>query len=418
MRGPTNKLTDTKIEGRIKQALKAAKEGSGKAILLGDGGGLTLQITKTGTSSWLHRYMRLGKSYAVGLGAYPEVSLKVARTKSEDCRALLAIDKDPLIEKRAAETIVHIQAAKEKTFDECAAEYIADHRAEWKNAKHAQQWQNTIATYASPIIGGRPISAVTTADVKRVLTPIWKTKNETASRLRGRIESVIDWATAHELRSGDNPARWKGHLEHLLARSTPENRADEHHAALPYADIPKFMTDLASQEGMARWSLELLILTACRTSEVTGAQWDEFDLVKKLWVIPKDRMKAGKEHRVPLVDRAIGILEHVRPFSNGAFVFPGGRKDKPLSNMAMAMLLRRMGYEQITVHGFRSSCRDYIGEKTAHDFHTAEAALAHTTAKSKVAAAYARADLLEKRVSMMRDWEQYCLCTVSAELNM
>jgi integrase len=408
MSGPTNKLTDTKIEGRIKQAQKASKDGNGKPILLGDGGGLTLQITKTGTASWLHRYMRQGKSFAVGLGAYPAVSLKNARAKSESYRTLLAEGKDPLIEKRAAETLVHIKAAKDKTFDECAAEYIADHRAEWKNAKHAQQWQNTIATYASPIIGRQAISAVTTADVKRVLTPIWKTKNETASRLRGRIESVIDWATAQELRSGDNPARWKGHLEHLLARSTPENRAEEHHAALPYADIPKFMTSLASQEGMARWSLELLIITACRTSEVIGAQWTEFDLNKKLWVIPKERMKAGKEHRVPLVDRAIRILEHIRPFSNGAFLFPGGKKDKPLSNMAMAMLLRRMGHANITVHGFRSSFRDYIGEETTHDFHTAEAALAHTTAKSKVAASYARGDLLDKRWTMMRDWELYC----------
>lgn len=408
MRGPTNKLTDTKIEGRIKQAQKAANEGVGKPILLGDGGGLTLQITKTGSASWLHRYMRHGKPVAVGLGAYPAVSLKMARAKAEICRTQLAEGKDPLTEKRAVETVVHIAAANDKTFDECAAEYIADHRVEWKNAKHGQQWANTIRDYASPVIGRRSISAVTTADVKRVLTPIWKTKNETASRLRGRIESVIDWATAHELRAGDNPARWKGHLEHLLARSTPENRADEHHAALPYVDLPKFMCDLAKQDGMARWSLELLILTACRTSEVIGAQWTEFDLDKKLWTIPKERMKAGKEHRVPLVERSIQILETVKPFSNGVFLFPGGKKDKPLSNMAMAMLLRRMGYEKITVHGFRSSFRDYIGEETTHDFHTAEAALAHTTSKSKVAAAYARSDLFDKRFAMMRDWETYC----------
>lgn len=408
MRGPINKLTDTKIEGRIKQAQKAAREGTGKAILLGDGGGLTLQITKTGSASWLHRYTRTGKPVAVGLGAYPATSLKMARAKAEACRLLIAEGKDPLTEKRTAATATHLAAAKDKSFDECAAEYIADHRAEWKNAKHAQQWKNTIATYASPILGKRAISAVTTADIKRVLTPIWKTKNETASRLRGRIESVIDWATAHELRVGDNPARWSGHLEHLLARSTPENRKEEHHAALPYADVPKFMVDLARQEGMARWSLELLILTACRTSEVTGAQWTEFDLVKKIWTIPKERMKAGKEHRVPLVNSAIQVLERVRPFSNGTFLFPGGKKDKPLSNMAMAMLLRRMEYNEITVHGFRSSFRDYIGEETAHDFHTAEAALAHTSAKSKVAAAYARADLFDKRVAMMQDWERYC----------
>ena len=408
MRGPTNKLTDTKIESKIKFAQKAANQGTGKAVLLGDGGGLTLQITKTGTASWLHRYMRMGKPVAVGLGAYPAVSLKLARSKAEACRAMLAEGKDPLAEKRAAETVAHLAATKNKTFDQCAAEYIADHRAEWKNVKHAQQWENTIAMYASPIIGARAISDVTTADVKRVLTPIWKTKNETASRLRGRIESVIDWATAHEMRSGDNPARWKGHLEHLLAKSTPENRAEMHHPALAYSDIPKFMADLSKQEGMSRWALELLILTASRTSEVIGAQWTEFDLVKKLWTVPKERMKAGKEHRVPLVDRVVKIIEQVKPFSSGKYLFPGGKADRPLSNMAMAMLLRRMAYEGITVHGFRSTFRDYIGEETNHDFHTAEAALAHTNAKSKVAAAYARSDLFDKRFAMMRDWETYC----------
>jgi integrase len=412
VRGPTNKLTDTKIEGKIKQAQKAANDGVGKSILFGDGGGLTLQITKTGTASWLHRYMRQGKTIAVGLGAYPAVTLKMARAKAEVGRIQLAEGKDPLTEKRAVETIAHLAAAKDKTFDECAAEYISDHRAEWKNAKHAQQWENTIATYASPIIGSRAISGITTADIKRILNPIWKTKNETAGRLRGRIESVIDWATAHELRTGDNPARWKGHLEHLLAKSTPENRAEEHHAALPYANIPKFMTDLTKQEGMSRWSLELLILTACRTSEVIGAQWSEIDLVKKLWTIPKERMKAGREHRVPLVKRAIEIIEQVKPFTNGNYLFPGGKADKPLSNMAMAMLLRRMGYTEITVHGFRSTFRDYIGEETTHDFHTAEAALAHKL-KDKVAAAYARSDLFEKRFAMMRDWEQYCLTSGS-----
>lgn len=416
MRGPINKLTDTKIEGQIKQAHKAAAVGKGKSMLLGDGGGLTLQITKTGTASWLHRYMRMGKPVAVGLGAYPAVSLKMARAKAEACRHLLADGKDPLTEKRAAETAAHLVAAKEKTFDDCASEYITDHRAEWKNAKHVQQWENTLERYASPIIGNRPIGKVTTADLKRILNPIWNTKNETATRVRGRIEAIIDWATAHELRVGDNPARWKGHLEHLLAKSTPENRAKAHHAALPYADIPKFMADLAAQEGMSRWALEFLILTACRTSEVTGAEWHEIDQVKKLWTISKERMKAGKEHRVPLVERSLEILKAVKPFGHGKYVFPGGNTDKPLSNMAMAMLLRRMEYAGITVHGFRSTFRDYIGEETTHDFHTAEAALAHKL-KDKVAAAYARSDLFEKRFAMMREWANYCQLKATPETN-
>lgn len=404
MRGPINKLTDTKIESQIKIAQKAAK-GKEKVKLLGDGGGLTLQISKAGTASWLHRYMRNGKPVALGLGPYPAVSLKAARIKAEACRVQLAEGKDPLTEKRAYQA----EVSKVKTFAECADEYIADHRAEWKNPKHAQQWENTIATYATPFIGKRLINSLTTADIKAVLTPIWTEKNETAARLRGRIESIIDWASAHEMRTGDNPARWKGHLEHLLANSTPENRAEEHHAAIPYADIPQFMLDLDEQEGVSRWALEFLILTASRTSEVIGAQWSEFDMEKKLWIVPKERMKAGKEHRVPLVNRAISIIEKMQPFAAGKFVFPGGKSDKPLSNMAMAMLLRRMVYKGITVHGFRSAFRDFIGEETAHDFYTAEAALAHTSVKSKVAAAYARADLFDKRFVMMRDWEKYCL---------
>lgn len=407
MRGPINKLTDTKIEAKLKEAQKAVKLGLGKPILLGDGGGLTLQITKTGTASWLHRYMRLGKPMAVGLGRYPTVSLKVARTKAEACRQQIAAGDDPITAKRAAETASRLAASKGKTFDECAAEYIADHRDEWKNPKHIQQWENTLATYASPIIGNRPISSISTVDLKRILNPIWKTKHETATRVRGRIEAVIDWATAHELRSGDNPARWKGHLEHLLAKSTADTRADKHHPALPHAELPKFLRELAQQEGMARWALEFLILTATRTSEVTGATVAEIDTVKKIWVIPKERMKAGKEHRIPLVGKALAVIEEVLPFSNGTHLFPGGKADKPLSNMAMAMLLRRMGYETVTVHGFRSTFRDFASELTTHDFRTAEEALAHKL-RDKVAAAYARSDLYDKRLALMLDWERYC----------
>ena len=203
MRGPINKLSDTKIVSALKTARKAIADGQPKSILLGDGGGLTLQISKTGAASWLHRYMRLGKPVALGLGGYPEVSLKLARSKAEDCRRLLAEGRDPLADKRAAEAAIKLERAKDKTFDECATEYIADHQAEWKNPKHLQQWQNTLKTYASPVIGARPVGQITTADLKRILNPIWTTKNETASRLRGRIEAVIDWATAHELRVGE-----------------------------------------------------------------------------------------------------------------------------------------------------------------------------------------------------------------------
>jgi integrase len=368
VRGPINKLTDTKIESKLKEAQKAVKDGTAKVILLGDGGGLTLQITKTGTASWLYRYMRTGKAVAVGLGAYPTVSLKLARSKADACRNELATGKDPLTQKRAAQTASRIEAAAGKTFETCATEYIADHTEEWKSAKHAQQWTNTLTTYAYPVIGKRAIASVNTADLKRILNPIWTTKHETATRLRGRIEAVIDWATAHELRSGDNPARWKGHLEHLLAKGTAETRADKHHTALPFANIPDFMAQLAKQEGMSRWALEFLILTASRTSEVTGAKWEEIDLDKCLWTVPQARMKAGKEHRVPLVERAIEVLREVERRKLGHYVFPGGTKDRPLSNMAMTMLVRRMGYDgKTTVHGLRSTFRDYIAAETTHD---------------------------------------------------
>ncbi len=408
MRGPINKLSDTKIAAALKTARKATADGEPKSILLGDGGGLTLQISKTGAASWLHRYMRQGQPVGLGLGGYPDVSLKLARSKAEECRRLLAEGKDPLTEKRAAKAAAKVQKAKGKTFDDCAAEYIADHKAEWKNPKHIQQWTNTLATYASPVIGKLPIGKIDTPDISRILNPIWIKKHETASRLRGRIESVIDWATAHGMRKGDNPARWKGHLEHLLAKSTAETRADKHHPALPHADMPQFMQELALQEGMSRWALEFLILTATRTSEVTGATHSEIDTDKKIWVIPKERMKAGKEHRIPLVDGALAVLEQVLPLSNGSYIFPGGKSDKPLSNMAMAMLLRRMGYETVTVHGFRSSFRDFASELTTHDFRTAEEALAHKL-RDKVAAAYARSDLYDKRMALMADWERYCL---------
>jgi integrase len=410
LRGSINKLSDTKVEKIIKEAKMAVATGNGKSQVVGDGGGLYLQISKTGASSWLFRYMRNGKATAIGLGGYPEISLKAARRKSEVCREQLAHGKDPLGEKRTAQAFVQNEKIKAspKTFDDCASEYIADHRAEWKNEKHAQQWENTLATYASKVIGIKPVADVTVEDIKKILKPIWVEKHETATRVRGRIEAILDWATVHSYRTGDNPARWKGFLEHLLPKTTASQRAPKHHAALPYADIPSFISKLTAQEGMARWALELLILTACRTNEICHAQWTEIDWEKNLWMIPQERMKAGKAHRVPLVERSRQILQTLQPLTPGKYIFPGGVKDRPLSNMAMMMLLRRMGYKSITVHGFRSTFRDWVGETTQHEFHVAEAALAHGLA-DKVVAAYARGDLFEKRFALMRDWANYCL---------
>jgi integrase len=407
VRGPINKISDPKIESTLKAARNAAAGGKGKPLLLGDGGGLWLQVSRTAAASWLFRYMRAGKTAGLGLGGYPETGLKLARSKAEACRTLLAEGKNPLEEKRATKAAEKLTASKGKTFDICAAEYIADHRDEWKNAKHVQQWENTLATYVSPAIGTLPIGDVATEDMKRILNPIWGAKHETATRVRGRIEAIIDWATAHGLRTGDNPARWKGHLEHLLAKTTVQHRAKAHHPALPHADLPAFILALAPQEGMARWALEFLILTAARTSEITGAQWTEIDEKRFLWTVPKERMKAGREHRIPLTPRALAILRHIRPASGIIFIFPGQTADKPMSNMTMTALLRRMERGDITVHGFRSTFRDWVGEKTSHDFRTAEAALAHRL-PDKVEAAYARSDLYEKRFAMMKDWEEYC----------
>ncbi|TWO73026.1 DUF4102 domain-containing protein [Caenimonas sedimenti] len=414
MPGPIHKLTDTKIEAELKKARTAAFKGKGKPILLGDGGGLTLQISRSGTASWLHRYMRHGKPVGLGLGPYPAVSLKAARKKAEEIRQQLAHGKDPLAEKRAQQAEEKLAATSTTTFDSCAATYITDHKAEWKSAKHAQQWTNTLAMYASPIIGDREIGSITTADLLRILKPIWLTKNETASRVRGRIEAVLDWATAHGMRTGENPARFRGHLEHLLARSTPEQRAEKHHLAMAHEKIPNFMVELSKQDGMSRWALEFLVLTACRTSEVLGAQWKEISADGALWIIPKERMKAGKEHRVPLAPRAQEILEKVKPFKkgDGVYIFPSGSEDKPLSNMALSMLLRRMAITGATVHGFRSTFRDWVGEKTTHDHRTAEAALAHKL-PDRVAAAYARSDLYEKRLAMMKDWAAHCVAGVA-----
>ncbi len=414
MRGPINKLSDPKIESTLKAARNAAADGKGKPLLLGDGGGLWLQVSRTGAASWLFRYMRAGQTAGLGLGGHPETGLKLARSKAEGCRTLLAEGKNPLEEKRATKAAEKLTASKAKTFEICAAEYIADHRDEWKNAKHVQQWENTLATYVSNEIGGLPIGDVGTEDMKRILNPIWATKHETATRIRGRIEAIIDWATAHGLRTGDNPARWKGHLEHLLAKSTARARAKEHHPALPHAGIPDFIASLAKHEGMARWALEFLILTAARTSEVTGAQWAEIDEANMLWTVPAARMKASREHRVPLTPRALLILRSVRAFSGTKYIFPGRSADKPMSNMTMTALLRRMGRTDITVHGFRSTFRDWVGEKTNYEFRTAEAALAHGLA-DKVAAAYARSDLFEKRFAMMNDWAKHCESLPSAQ---
>ena len=390
---------------KIHRLTALAVNRTAQAGLYGDGGGLYLQITPTGVKSWLFRYMRQGKARGMGLGPLHTINLAEARSKALACRKLLLDGADPLEAKRQHRISLALSNAKSMTFEQCAAAYIAAHKAGWKSEKHVAQWTNTLETYAAPIFGKLPVASIDTAQVMKVIEPIWTTKTETATRVRGRIESVLEWATVRGYREGENPARWKGHLDHLLPKRSKVATV-HHHPALAYSDAPAFMADLRREEGIAAQALEFLILTACRTNEVIGACWNEFDLAEKIWTVPAVRMKAGKEHRVPLSPHALTTLKGLHKQAQGEFVFPGQQPGKPLSNMAMLELLKRMKRDALTVHGFRSTFRDWVGETTNYPREVAEAALAHTI-KDKAEAAYARGDLFVKRRQMFENWARY-----------
>jgi integrase len=372
-----------------------------------DGGGLYLSVDRrTGAKSWVFRYRQGLRLRNMGLGALHTITLAEARDKALVCRKQRLDGVDPIEAKRAKKQHQLIEAAKAVTFRQCAEAFIKPQKARWRNTKHAKQWEATLAAYAYPIFGNLPVQAVDVALVMKALEPIWATKPETASRLRGRIEAVLDWAKVREFRQGENPARWRGHLDKLLpARS--EVRKVEHHAALPYAKIGGFMAALRTQEGVAARAFEFTILTAGRTGEVIGARWDEIDFDARLWVIPAGRMKAGREHRVPLSDAAIGLLEELQNAQRGEFVFPSGKSRRPISNMAMTMTLRRMGGSDLTVHGFRSTFKDWAGDCTRFERDIVEEALAHTL-PNKTEKAYRRSDALEKRRGLMQAWARYC----------
>lgn len=370
-----------------------------------DGNNLYLHVSNTGAKSWEFRYAFLGKTRYMGLGPFSLVSLAEARSKAIDAKKLLLEGKDPLELKHSAKRTAAIERAKTVTFDQCAQEFISDREATWKNAKHRQQWRNTIAADVSPIIGSFPVQSIDTTLVLRVLQPIWKTKTETADRIRGRIEQILDYATSRELRTGENPARWKGHLEHTLAAPSSVSPV-QHHRALPYDEIPDFMKELRSTPGVGARALEFTILTAVRTGEARSAQWSEFDLSAQLWTIPARRMKAGKEHRVPLSPRVLELLAEMKNLAQSDYVFPGRKPLQPISDMTMTKVLRSMN-KDVTTHGFRSSFRDWIAELTAFENEAAEKALAHTV-KNKVEAAYRRGDMLAKRVPMMNEWANFC----------
>lgn len=358
----------------------------------GDGRGLFLYVKPSGARSWVLRYQVQGRRRDLGLGAYPEVSLAMARDRAAEARRLIAEGGDPIAKKRQA---------KPKTFRDAASELIESKRPGWKNAKHAAQWTSTLEAYVFPKIGAVQVAKVETSDVIATLTPIWSEKPETANRVRQRIEAVIDYASALGIRDGDNPARWRGHLDHLLPKPK-KVRAVKHHPALPHVEIADFMADLSERSGVGARALAFTILTAARSGETRGMKWAEVDLDAKLWTIPGERMKAGKEHRVPLTDAVIALLGSQQ--SNNALVFGSETKaGKPISDMSMTAVLRRMGRDGITVHGFRSTFRDWAGETTGFPREVIEAALAHGI-KDKAEAAYARSDLFDKRRKLMEAW--------------
>jgi integrase len=376
-----------------------------------DGLGLYLSVSGSGSASWLFRYKIDKRPRTMGLGSLDYVTLAQARELADAARRKVRVDSvDPLEERRAAKVAAGVDRAKAMTFRQCAEAYIRGHRAGWQNAKHSAQWATTLEHYAYPVIGDLPVAAVGLHLVLRILEPIWTTRTATATRLRGRIEAVLSWATTRGLRTGDNPAMWRGRLETLLpaqARITPV----EHHKALDYRQIGALMTELRQQESVAARALEFMILTATRTGEVRRAQWSEVDLVERLWTIPAERTKTKKEHRVPLSDAAMAILKHVYEYRLNQYVFPG-HHGGAISDNAMLVLAKKFGGADMTAHGFRSTFRDWAAERSSFPNEVAEMALGHTVGGA-VERAYRRGDLFDKRRQLAEAWSRYCAAPAS-----
>jgi integrase len=373
-----------------------------------DGGNLYL-LVRGASRSWVFRYVGLdGIRKNMGVGPLASVSLSEARKTASQLREQLkhpTMPTDPLSSRRAQKQQIKVQSRRKITFKSCAEAYLDAHRLEWKNEKHRQQWENTLTSYAYPVIGDLTVDSVDEALVLKVLLPIWQSKTETAKRLRGRIECVLDWATFNKHRYGENPARWKGHLEHSLAKPSKVAKV-VHHPALSYADIVEFMAQLRKSHGVGARALEFLILTAARSGEVRGATWAEVDFQQKIWTVPAARMKMGREHRVALSDTALEILMNLPRLEGSEFIFPGSKVSSPISDMTLTAVLRRMLRTEITVHGFRSTFRDWAAEMTNYPNELAEMTLAHVVS-NKVEAAYRRGDMLEKRFGMMNDWANF-----------
>jgi integrase len=368
-----------------------------------DGGSLYLAIDGGGDAMrrrWLFLYLWNGKRREMGLGGFPAVSLADARRLRDEAERLVRDGVDPI----ASRDMAREERACKPTFGEIADKLVAAKEGEWRNEKHRQQWRGSLSVLAAPL-RCRPVDEIDTAAVLAVLTPIWQTKPETASRVRGRIEAVLDAAKAQDHRSGENPAAWRGHLSHLLPKRQRLSRG--HHAAMAYVDVPAFIAKLREREALAALALEFCILTATRSGEVYGARWSEIDMAAKVWTVPADRMKAAREHRVPLSERSLAIIERLSEARTGDFVFPSPRGNRPLSHMAMAKVLSRLEVDGATVHGFRSAFRDWVGNETHFAREVAEAALAHAVGDLSEQA-YRRGDALEKRRDLMAAWAAWC----------
>ncbi|RNC93915.1 MAG: site-specific integrase [Oricola sp.] len=394
-----HKLTDSKIKNLIEPGI------------YGDGDGLYLRVQRSGSRSWVFIWRRFGVRREIGLGRYGpgawNVSLAAARAKADEARQIIGEGGDPktdMAERKAA--------AKAVTFGQVADEYIEAMRPKWRGQKTLASWQRFASIYAKTLRRA-PVDKVTTEDVLRVLRPMWHDKPETASKIRERIKLVLDHAKARGLRSGENPAQWKGHLDQILPPRSKLSRG--HHAALPYPDVPAFMSRLAGVDGVGARALEFVILTAARSGEVRGATWNEIDLDAKVWTVPATRMKSGNAHRVPLSDRAVAVLERMKATAINDLVFPGRVERRPLSDMTLAKALKSAGGTGFTVHGFRSAFRDWVAEETNFQREVAEAALAHSVGDA-VERAYRRGDALDKRRKLMDAWAGYCSGTSTAKV--
>ena len=398
MPGLRNKLTVATVRATTKVGKHA------------DGAGLYLQVTKhpvqgTIRKSWLVRYRAsTGRIREAGIGSVDDVSLADAREKAAGIRKGVLVGADAVEDRLEERREAARQKAAHMTFQQCAEAYIAAHEGSWRNPKHRAQWTSSLVTYAYPVFGSVAVSDVSVPMIMKVLDPIWSTKTETASRVRGRIENVLDWATVRGFRSGDNPARWRGHLEMALP-ARAKSRKVKHHAALPIDDVPPFLARLRELDSLGALAFEFAILTACRTGEVIAARWDEVNFEDATWTIPAERMKAARIHRVPLSTRCREILQQTRKL-DPIYVFPAQAGGKPVSNMIFLMALRRMGRNDLTAHGFRSTFRDWAAERTEFQGEVAEAALAHVVG-NKVEAAYRRGDLFEKRRALMEAWARF-----------